>query len=145
MKLQPKPAYVCSIPGVAQERDRIYMLARVPPVGVFVDLQADLLDDVGAENMLKLADTCLRLAIPNDNGDMTSGFFTLQAFYELRASHQLCARHDELREEKLCHMFTKLIKKAGPAGNMRIINNISRGGKTNKNGHVVIQGCIRTT
>ena len=93
--------------------------------------------------MLKLADMCLKIGIPNESGrDMTSGFFCLQTLFELRAGHQMCARHDEMREEKLCHMFTKLQKKAGPQGNMRIMCNISNGGKTNKNGHVVITGCM---
>ena len=30
-----------------------------------------------------------------DNGGMTSGYFSLQAYYELRATHQMAARHDE--------------------------------------------------
>ena len=129
-KMQPRPAYIVNLPGVKVHKDKIYAAHRDPPPGEFTDLQADLFDDVGAENMLKLVDMCLKIGIPNESQrGVTSGFFCLQALFELRAGHQMCSRHDETREEKLCHMFTKVLKKAGPESNMRIMCNISNGGK----------------
>lgn len=73
---------------------------------------------------------CLALEVPQ-----TGPMFSLQTLFELRATHQQAARHDDLRAEMFAHMFTRRSEKVGPAG-MPLLCNVTDGGKTNNNGRI---------
>ena len=66
----------------------------------------------------------------------TSAFFCMTTYFELRATHQQLARHDDLREETLSRMFVRPIASFGSNG-MEVLFNVTDGGKTNTNNNLV--------
>jgi len=65
----------------------------------------------------------------------TSPLFSLQILFELRATHQQGARHDDLRDEVFAFMFSRITKTVGSSG-MPMLANVTDGGKTNQNGRI---------
>ena len=130
--LQPMKEHVCNVPGVKERKDEIYSKQRQLHILHMDDLQAEIESNIGTEKMLELVDTCLQLNISG-----TNGLFCCQALFELRASHQQCARHDDLRDEMLAHIFCRSTK-AVAFGNrsMPMLCNVTDGGKTNQNGRI---------
>ena len=134
--LDAKREYVCNIAGVKERKDEIYTDKRESHMAAMVDLQAEVESDVGFDGMMRMAMRCLNVDIPN-----TSALFCMQTFFELRATHQQGARHDDLREEVFAHIFSRQSPKLGVNG-MTLLANVTDGGKTNKNGRVSYSALI---
>ena len=60
----------------------------------------------------------------------------LLTLFELRATHQRLARHDDLRQELLPREFTRVLQAVGPNG-VECSVNVTDGGKTNPNGQYI--------
>ena len=58
---------------------------------------------------------------------------------QVRATHQMSSRHDDLRDERLSSHFVRNSPKLGKYG-ADILCNVSNGGKTNANGNIVYCG-----
>jgi hypothetical protein len=157
--LSPLDEHICKLPGIKERKDEIYNGRREQHIEHMTDLQADLEGDIGFDKMQKMVIRCLELKIPH-----TSPMFCLQTYFELRATHQQAARHDDLREEVFAHMFTRKAKVSrvaphprplpspGPqplaldsphtrpaqvgASGMLMLANVTDGGKTNGNGRI---------
>ena len=65
----------------------------------------------------------------------------MQILFELRATHQQGARHDDLRDEVFAFMFARVSKTAGPSG-MPLLANVTDGGKTNNNGRITYSALL---
>ena len=126
----PMDNYVGTLPGVIQRKKAVYSSSRWEAMEAMQDLQADINADIGFDGMDKMIRLCLSHKIPQ-----TSGFFSQQTLLELRATHQMCARHDDLRAEVFAHMFARMAPRVGPAG-MSMLCCVVDGGKTNKNGNI---------
>ena len=122
--------YVGTLPGVIQRKKAVYSSSRWEAMEAMQDLQADINADIGFDGMDKMIRLCLSHKIPQ-----TSGFFSQQTLLELRATHQMCARHDDLRAEVFAHMFARMATRVGAAG-MPMLCCVVDGGKTNKNGNI---------
>ena len=82
--------------------------------------------------------------LKDDSGaGTTSVHFCLVTFFELCGTHQQLSRHDDLRDERLCHMFSRMIPSIGVCGTEGLFN-VTQGGKTNVNGNIVATGAIRS-
>lgn len=100
-----RPQYISNLPGVKQRKDAIYKGASEAVNEQMLDMQAEMESDIGVDTMLRMCGRCLAMEVPD-----TRGLLSMTTFFELRASHQQCARHDDLRDEKFCHMFTKEVR-----------------------------------
>ena len=92
--LSPLAAYVCNLPGIKERKDEIFSNARQQHIEHMTDLQAAVESDIGFSQMDALIRRCMRCHVPQ-----TSPLFSLQILFELRATHQQAARHDDLRTE----------------------------------------------
>jgi hypothetical protein len=128
--LPEMPNYVCQLPGVKNRKAEIYTGHRESHMEHMTDLQAAIEGDIGFSGMDRMVRRCLSHQIPE-----TQGMFTTQTMLELRATHQMAARHDDLRAEVFAHMFARDAKKVGPSG-MSMLCSVTNGGKTNKNGNI---------
>ena len=127
--LAPMKAHVCNVPGVKNRKDEIYSNARQLHILHMTDLQADIESNIGPQKMLELVDMCLSFRVPG-----TNPMFSLQTLFEARATHQMCARHDDLRLENFAHMFARVSRVGGRS--MPLLASVNDGGKTNQNGNV---------
>ena len=128
--LHPMDNYVGNIPGVCERKKSIFKQGRWSMMEGMQDLQADINADIGFDGMDKMIRLCLSHKIP-----LTTGFFCQQTLFEVRATHQMCARHDDLRAEVFSHMFSRVTRRVGAAG-MPMLCCVIDGGKTNKNGNI---------
>lgn len=134
--LKTLPNYVRTLPGVEVRKANMAYNRRETHMLQMIDLQAEIESDVGFDGMERMVVRCLNLAIPR-----TSGLFCLQTLFELRATHQQGARHDDLRTEVFAHMFSRRSPKLGAKG-MTLLANVTDGGKTNQNGRVSYSALI---
>ena len=86
--LPVRPDYVCKLPGIRERKDEIFKNTRQQHMEHMTDLQAAVESDIGFEKMFKILTRCLRLEM-----QQTSGMFTMQSMYELRATHQQASTH----------------------------------------------------
>jgi hypothetical protein len=128
--LPPMPEYVCRLPGIKERKDEIWTGRRESHMQHMTDLQASVESDIGFDKMIEMVDMCLNCAVPH-----TTPLFCMQILFELRATHQQAARHDDLRGEVFAHMFARVSKTVGPSG-MPMLCNVTDGGKTNNNGRI---------
>ena len=128
--LKEREAYVCSLPGIKERKDEIYTNQRMCHMEHMTDLQSNIESDIGFDKMVEMVELCWNLGVPG-----TSPVLNLQIGYELRATHQQAARHDDLRNEVFAHMFARFSRRVGPSG-MPMLCNVTDGGKTNKNGRI---------
>ena len=128
--LPERPDYVCKVVGVKSRKDEIYGGARQSHMECMMDLQAAIESDIGFDKMIQMVEVCLNCDVPG-----TSELFCMQILFELRATHQEGARHDDLRDEVFAHIFARFAKKLGPRG-MWMRLNVTDGGKTNNNGRI---------
>ena len=131
-----RPEYVCKLPGVIERKDEIFTNARQCHMEHMTDLQAAVESDLGPVKMAEMVRVCLNVDVPG-----TSPLFCMQILFELRATHQQAARHDDLRGERFAHMFARCAEKVGPRG-MPMLCNVTNGGKTNNNGRVMYSAVL---
>lgn len=91
-KLSPLPDYVGKLPGIRERKDEIYTGSRLCHMEFMTDLQACVESDLGFDKMVAMVELCLHCEVPH-----TSPLFCMQILFELRATHQQAARHDDLR------------------------------------------------
>lgn len=88
--------------------------------------------DISTNEMLAMVHALLDFDL---HTEMSENMMLLTLF-ELRATHQRLARHDDLRQELLPREFTKVLQAIGPNG-VECSVNVTDGGKTNPNGQFI--------
>ena len=130
---ETREGYVCNLRHVKEMKETTFSGARSQLLEAHADLQAKVTADISPEEMLKLCRACLAFELEE------RPMVTMQTFFELRATHMMAARHDDLREETLNCMFVRDAPRIRRHGSV-LVCNVTNGGKTNVNGNLIYSG-----